>query len=244
MSFATEAARPDLDHISVWVFDLDNTLYPSHCNLFHEIDKRMGTFISRLLDVDAYEARRIQKTYLHRHGTTLNGLMKEHDVDPVGFMSYVHDINVDRVPPNPRLGELISALPGKKYIYTNGSIAHADNVTTRLGVKSSFDGVFDIAAADYIPKPHRESYERFLEAFEVAAACAMMFEDIAGNLVCAEEFGMTTALVHSHKDWMDEPGADQSIFHSEDHNHVHHVIDDLTAFLERVVNPQQSCDRS
>jgi len=237
-------AAPNLEHISTWVFDLDNTLYPSHCNLFHEIDQRMGAYISDLLKIDRKEARRIQKTYLHQHGTTLNGLMKEHGVDPAHFMDYVHDIDVACIPPNPRLGELIEALPGRKYIYTNGSVAHAENVSSRIGVQGKFDGVFDIAAANFVPKPHRESYERFLNAYEVEAVNAIMFEDIAGNLVHAEAMGMTTALVHSHKDWMDEPGADASVFHSDDHAHVHHVVHDLTEFLEDALGLIQSKGRS
>ncbi len=235
MSRESATDAPNLDHISIWVFDLDNTLYPSHCNLFHEIDQRMGTYIADLLTVDRTEARRIQKTYLHRHGTTLNGLMQEHGIDPHAFMDYVHDINVECIPPNPRLGDLISALPGEKYIYTNGSVAHAENVTDRLGVQSYFDGVFDIAAADFVPKPRRASYKKFLEAFNVAPTSAIMFEDMAGNLKCAEEVGMTTALVTSHKDWLDEPGAEGSIFHSDDHTHVHHLVEDLTEFLDLVI---------
>jgi putative hydrolase of the HAD superfamily len=45
----------------VWLFDLDNTLYPARCNLFAQIDERIGRYISDWLKVDAEEARRVQK---------------------------------------------------------------------------------------------------------------------------------------------------------------------------------------
>ena len=36
----TALPRPhnSLDHVTDWVFDLDNTLYPRECNLFAQID--------------------------------------------------------------------------------------------------------------------------------------------------------------------------------------------------------------
>ena len=127
----TPATRPlneAFAHVTTWVFDLDNTLYPSHCNLFRQIDKRMGAFIGDLLDIDLKQARVIQKTYLHRHGTTLNGLMHEHGISPHDFLDYVHDIDVSVIPPNPTLATLVKALPGRKYVYTNGSMDHAERL--------------------------------------------------------------------------------------------------------------------
>lgn len=222
----------DLTHIDSWVFDLDNTLYPADCNLFAQIDARMTLFIEATLGCGAGEARRLQKDYYVRYGTTMSGLMREHAVSPHDFLDYVHDIDVSVVTENPALGELLKALPGRKYVFTNGSVRHAENVMARLGVADCFDAVFDIEAAAWTPKPHRATYEKFTRTHGVAAPRAAMFEDIAGNLEAAHALGMTTVLVASNADWIgDEPAGKRPARAGERHAHVHHVTDDLAAFL-------------
>jgi putative hydrolase of the HAD superfamily len=170
------------DSVETWIFDLDNTLYPASCRLFDQIDVRMGEFISRLMNVDAVEAKRVQKELFYRHGTTLRGLMSEHEVDPDAFLDYVHDIDHSPVPADPALAEALERLPGRKLIFTNGTVAHAERVLARLGVPDHFHGIFDIVHSDFIPKPVRAPYEKFVEAHGVNPARAAMFEDIARNL--------------------------------------------------------------
>ncbi|HTN60981.1 MAG TPA: pyrimidine 5'-nucleotidase, partial [Devosia sp.] len=34
-----------LSHVTDWVFDLDNTLYPRSCNLFAQIDVRITHYV-------------------------------------------------------------------------------------------------------------------------------------------------------------------------------------------------------
>ena len=68
----------------VWLFDLDNTLYPARCNLFAQIDVRIGRYIADWLKVDVDEARRVQKQYWRDHGTSMRGMMSLHGVDPRG----------------------------------------------------------------------------------------------------------------------------------------------------------------
>ena len=224
------------DQYQTWVFDLDNTLYPSTCNLFAQIDEHMGSFISDLLGVDRIEARRIQKGYLHGHGTTLSGLMHEHNIDPQDFLAHVHNLDLSAVPENPELAVLLHALPGRKIIFTNASIDHADRVMAKLGLTECFDDVFGIEEADFTPKPHHETYEKFVTHFAIDAPRAVMFEDMASNLVAAERLGMATVLVHSHGDWMGDPGAKDSVFKTTDHSHVHYFADDLTDFLQAQVD--------
>jgi putative hydrolase of the HAD superfamily len=207
----------------VWVFDLDNTLYPRDCDLFAQIDVKMKSFISQLLSIDEEEAHRIQKEYFHTHGTTLRGLMDNHGLAPSEFLDYVHDIDVSPVPPNPALDDVLHRLPGRKIIYTNGSVIHAENVSHRLGIRHHFDGIFDIIAADYNPKPAREPYAQMIRDHDVDPTRAVMLEDIARNLAPAHELGMTTVWIRSEHD------------HSamgSDGDHVHHVIDDLVEWLE------------
>lgn len=224
--------NPDLRHVENWVFDLDNTLYPADCNLFRQIDQRMATFIKRRLGVPMKEARRLQKDYYARYGTTMYGLMCEHDVVADDFLSFVHDIDISPVAANHLLAAHLKSLPGRRYVFTNGSLAHAERVMTKLGVAEAIDDVFDIKAAEFLPKPHRRTYERFLNTHAIAPKSAAMFEDIAGNLEAAYELGMTTVLVLSRADWIsDEPSQKRPARPGDRHNHVHHMTDDLAAFL-------------
>ena len=212
------------------MFDLDNTLYPAHCNLFDQVDRRMGSFISDLLGVDAVEAKRIQKTYFYEHGTTLRGLMTNHGIVPDDFLAFVHDIDVSVLDPNAALGEAISRLPGRKVIFTNGTHAHAQNVLGRVGIADHFEAVFDIADADYIPKPERRAYDMFLDHLGVEPTRAAMFEDLARNLELPHALGMTTVLVRSEANesatFIQSSGGAR-----DDAGHIHHVIDDLAGFL-------------
>ena len=215
-------AKPPFAHVEDWIFDLDNTLYPASCRLFDQVDQRIGSFICDLLQLEPDEARRIQKQYFREHGTTLRGLMLKHDVDPHAFLDYVHAIDRSPVAPNPALAEAIDRLPGRKFIYTNGSVAHAEAVLDRLGIGGRFDDIFDIVAAAFEPKPRIEPYRRLVARNRIAPRRAAMIDDLPVNLAPAAELGMTTVLVRTDSDWAQ---------HAADGDHVHHVIDDLAAWL-------------
>ena len=148
-------------HIDTWVFDLDNTLYPHHVNLWHQVDARIGEFVSAWLKISADEARRIQKDYYRRYGTTMRGMMTEHGVHADDYLAYVHQIDHSPLQPNPAMGAAIAKLPGRKLILTNGSTEHADKVLERLGIGAHFEAVFDIIAAELEPKPAPQTYQKF-----------------------------------------------------------------------------------
>jgi putative hydrolase of the HAD superfamily len=212
-------------HIETWIFDLDNTLYPASCRLFDQIDRRIGEFVAELLGVPFDEARAIQKHYFQTHGTSLRGLMLEHGVDPTRYMDYVHDIDLSGVPRNLQLGLALAALPGQKLVFTNGSEKHARRLLAHLGIDDHFAGVFDIEAAGWLPKPERRTYEALVARYAIEPRRAVLFEDMARNLEPAHAMGMTTVWVRndgSHLGWhVEGDGAP----------HVHHVADDLAAFL-------------
>ena len=216
----------DFAHARVWIFDLDNTLYPAACNLFAQVDRRMTEFISDRFDLPWDDARAMQKQYFRSYGTTLRGLMTEHDVDPVAFLDYVHDIDVSPVCPTPELARALEGLPGRKLIHTNGSCRHAANVLARLGCADRFEGVFDIVEAGYVPKPDPRPYRMLADRFGIDPAEAVMVEDIARNLVPAAAMGMTTVWVASEADWgrPDRGGVGAG-------RHIGHVTDDLVAWL-------------
>jgi putative hydrolase of the HAD superfamily len=226
----------EFGHIDTWIFDLDNTLYPAGCRLFDQIDVRMGEFISDLLSIDKVEARRIQKQFFFDYGTTMRGLMTEHQVIPEDFLSYVHDIDHSPVPENTRLSAALDRLPGRKLVFTNGTVKHAEDVMNKIGITSHFDTIFDIKAADYIPKPQMVSYEMFLARDGVNPKSSAMFEDIIRNLEPSHQLGMTTVLVH---DPDNDDGAMINTLNGDDHDtpHVHHVTSDLADFLEGLGTP-------
>jgi putative hydrolase of the HAD superfamily len=184
-----------LAHVDSWVFDLDNSLYPASCDLFALIDLRMGEYIGRLMGCEPAEARRIQKRFFHDHGTTLSGLMKEHDVDPHDFLHFVHDIELARLTADPDLIAALDRLPGRKFVFTNGDEAYARRVLDKLGLANAFDGMHDIHAMNYVPKPHPDAYVQLCERHGIDPTRALFADDMARNLAPAKALGMVTLWV-------------------------------------------------
>ncbi len=231
-SASTAAGSRAFDATRIWIFDLDNTLYPADCNLFAQIDQRMGEFIQRYLDLPWEHARYLQKHYYRRYGTTLAGLMREHNMHPDAFLEYVHDIDLSPVPEHPELAAELERLPGRKLIFTAGSRRHAENVAGKLGVLHLFEDICDIVATGYVPKEQREAYDKMIRAHGVSPEQAAMFEDMPHNLVAAHDLGMTTVLVHSS--YMDHPAQAKIKTWKSPPLHVHHMTEDLARFLKTI----------
>lgn len=210
------------EDVDVWIFDLDNTLYPAHCNLFAQIDVKMGEFVSRFLDVEYDEAKKIQKTYFHKYGTTLNGLMTCHGLDPEEYLAYVHDIDVSHIESDDMLSNALHKIDGRKIIFTNASEDHASNVSRQLGIDHHFEEIFDIYKSDFKPKPEISVYQKMLDELEIEPTKAIFFEDMAKNLVPAHELGMKTVWIPNREKW----SRDQS-----EGEHIHHVVEDLSSWL-------------
>jgi putative hydrolase of the HAD superfamily len=234
----TQSPEPALfAHVTDWVFDLDNTLYPHHTNLFSQIDVKMTAYVSELLQLPREEARKLQKELYLEYGTTLKGLMERHRIDPDDFLNKVHDIDYSWLKADPALGEAIKALPGRKFIFTNGDRGHAERTARELGILENFDDIFDIVAAGLTPKPAPETYDRFLALHHIAGPNAVMFEDLARNLIVPKALGMQTVLIVPNnfeptfsEIWERDPAFDDA---------VDFVTDDLAAFLRGIVNPPQ-----
>ena len=219
-------------HVTDWVFDLDNTLYPHHSNLFSQIDVKMTAYVSELLQLPRDEARALQKELYREFGTTLNGLMARHGIDPDDFLNKVHDIDYSWVDPNPALGDAIRTLPGRKFIFTNGDRGHAERTARQLGILDHFNDIFDIVAADLTPKPARETYDKFVGLHRVDAPRAVMFEDLARNLAVPKALGMTTVLIVPNNF---EPTFSEIWERDADNeDDVDYVTDDLAGFLTRI----------
>ena len=188
-------AAPDLTHIDTWLFDLDNTLYPPEAEFMSLIEGRMTRFVARETGLPRDEAYALQKKYLHEHGTTLAGLMANHGVNPEAFLDEVHDVSMASLKPDAELRAAIEALPGRRLVFTNGDKRHAERVLAKLELDDLFEATFHIALADYIPKPHPQTFARMIAAHDIDPKRTAFFEDSARNLPPAYDLGMTTVLV-------------------------------------------------
>ena len=215
----------ELTEIKFWIFDLDNTLYSGQTKVFSEVDKNMSSFISKKLDVDLIEAKRIQKEYFYEYGTTLSGLMKKKKIDPNEFLEFVHDIDISWLPEDKLLKEELIKIKEKKYIFSNGSHAHINNVTNQLGIKGLFDGAFDITDANFIPKPNVHPYKKIIDKFKLDPKKSILIEDIAHNLEQAKNLGMKTC-------WLKNDEA----FAKKDANksYIDYKINNLPSFLQKI----------
>lgn len=230
----TELPDPILfSGVEDWIFDLDNTLYPHHTNLFSQIDGRMTAYVSELLRLSRDDARKVQKELYRDYGTTLRGLMMRHRIDPDDFLEKVHDIDYSWLVPDPVLGAAIRQLPGRKFIFTNGNRGHAERTARQLGILDHFDDIFDIVSAELMPKPERRTYERFTELHGIAPDRAVMFEDLARNLSVPKAIGMKTVLIvpRNFEPTFSEIWERDAEFEDD----VDFVTDDLAGFLGAIV---------
>jgi len=221
----------DLSHVQNWIFDLDNTLYRADAEFFSQIDKKITSFISRYLALQPQKARYVQKEFLAEYGTSLSGMMAVHGMDPAEFLDYVHDVDLHMLDPDPQLREYIKALPGRKFIFTNGSKGHAKNVAGHLNLFDLFDGSFGIEDVDYVPKPKRSPYIKFCDVFDIDPNAAIFFEDSVRNLEVPKHMGMATVLVTSDEDWGDEPEITRPAGSTTKADWVDYITNDLTGWL-------------
>ena len=233
MNDMTPPAPSSLSHITDWVFDLDNTLYPRECNLFAQIDTRITSYVMEVTKLDFEAARALQKSYYRDFGTTLNGLMLQHEIDPDHFLNTVHAIDYSPVDAHPDLVDAIRALPGRKFILTNGDTGHARSVLTRLGGADIFEHVHDIRAMTFVPKPHRSAYDGFLALHGIDPTTAVMFDDLEKNLVVPHEMGMATVQVVAGTDYVHEQVEAWELDRTTG-PHVHHITDNLARFLREM----------
>lgn len=218
------ATLPDLAgafaHVRHWVFDLDNTLYPPSARLFDQIERRMTDWVMDSLKVDRAEADRLRALYWREHGTTLAGLMRVHGVDPLPYLTHVHEIDMSALQPDAELAARIRALPGRRIVYTNGSAPYAERVIAARGLSGVFDAVFGVEDAGFHPKPDAAAYDRVFTAAGLDGHAGAMFEDDPRNLAVPHGLGLRTVHVAATPDPAE---------------HIHHHTDDLTAFLARLV---------
>ena len=213
--------------ITTWIFDLDNTLYSADSGIFQQVHNLMGKFVSENLNIELDEAKKLQKKYYKQHGTTLRGMMDNHGVDPDHFLSEVHRLDYSIVGPNKQLNKELEKLDGRKIIYTNANREHADNVLKKLELTHMFTEIFDIKDADYIPKPEINPYKKIIKDFSIDPSNAIMFDDIAKNLVPAKNVGFTSV-------WIDAGYEDFSDDIARSKKFLDYETKDISKFLNKV----------
>jgi len=206
----------DFAHVTTWVFDLDNTLYPPAMGLFAQIDRRMTAYVMRVTGLPQAESDRLRAEYWRTYGTTLAGLMAHHGIDPEPYLAEVHDIDLAPLTPDALLRQGIARLPGRRIVYTNASRPYALRVLAARGLEGVFDAVYGVEHAGYRPKPEAGAFAAIFARDGLDPARAAMFEDDPRNLAVPHARGMRTVLVGP------EGGAAP---------HIHHQTDDLAGFL-------------
>jgi putative hydrolase of the HAD superfamily len=215
----------ELTKIKYWMFDLDNTLYSGKTKVFEQIDKKMSKYISEKLNVSIEEAKKIQKNYFYEYDTTLNGMIKNHQINANEFLEFVHDIDIDFLKKDVQLDQELQNLKGKKIIFTNGSRKHAINVTRKIGIEKHFDDIFDITDSEFMPKPSKEPYKKLVEKHKIDPNLCVFIEDIARNLKPAYEMGMKTVWIENEEPWAKK---------FSDSAFVNYKTNNLSEFLKKI----------
>lgn len=230
MTYITRREGCPLGTVETWIFDLDNTLYPTSCGLFALVQAKMNQYIRDRFGLDEAGAAELRRRYFLEHGTTLNGLMAVNRIDPHEFLAFVHEVDLACVPEDPALAAALGKLHGRKIVFTNGSVRHAERLLDHLGIGDHFTGIVDIVACEFDPKPSMTGYRELMRRHDVTAARALMVEDIARNLEPAAALGMTTAWIRNELDW----AAAES-----EADYIHHVVENLAGFLEVAASQQE-----
>lgn len=213
--------------ISTWIFDLDNTLYSADSGIFQQVHTLMGKFVSEHLNIDIIEAKKLQSKYYKQHGTTLRGMMDNHGVDPDHFLDAVHNLDYSIVKPNRDLNKELEILEGRKIIYTNANRKHTLDVLERLELSHMFTEIFDIKNANYIPKPEITPYKQIIREFDIESSSAIMFDDIAKNLVPAKNVGFVSVWINAgYENFSDDIASSKKFLDYE--------TKDISKFLNKV----------
>jgi putative hydrolase of the HAD superfamily len=183
------------------LFDLDNTLYPRACGLFHLIEERIKEYLRVRLNLTHDAAADLRRRYIRTYGFTLVGLMKHNRIDPEDYLTFVHEVDVERILAEDRgLARMMLSIPLQKVIVTNSTERHARRVLCSLGVESFFSHIFDIAFMKYVPKPDPSSFHKVMNHLGAKGEECLMLDDHVPTLATAGTLGMTTVYVGERED--------------------------------------------
>ena len=214
------------------LLDLDGVCYGKHNNyslekVFGQVSNRMTKFISEKLKINEKKAKELQTNYFYKYNTSLNGLMIHHGIPPQEFLKYVHNIDLSFMKKDTVMRNELIQLDMEKFIFTNGSAEHAENILTHLGVYDLFgrEKVFDIEDAEYVPKPEAKTFDLMTKKFGINPKETIYIEDIAKNLSIGHKRGCSTVWLinDEHFGKMDS-----------DKEYISHKIENLSLFLKEI----------
>jgi len=221
-----------LKEMKYLLLDLDGVCYGSHNGyplekVFGLVSKRMTLFIQEKLGLDEKKAKELQTNYFYKYNTSLNGLMLHHNVIGDEFLKYVHDIDISFMKEDKIMRNELENLNMEKFIFTNGSAEHAQNILTQLGIYDLFgkEKVFDIKDAGYVPKPEAQTFDLMVKKFGINPKETIYIEDIAKNLSIGFERGCTTV-------WLINDEHFGKI--DSDKDYISHKIENLSLFLKEI----------
>lgn len=196
---ASNAQTPrlsDLADISYWIFDIDDTLYPKSSGLGEIIQNAITEHICKDLNISEAEARELCIEYYQKYGSTVRGLMETTNIKPRKFVREVHQgLDLSCIKPNPRLNDALSKLPGRKYVFTNGSYCHGLRICKKLGIEKNIDGFFGAQSTNFIPKPDPRAFGEFFTRYRINPAEAVFFDDSFRNLESISKMGTKTVWI-------------------------------------------------
>ena len=200
--------------------DLDDTLYPSSSGVWDAVGHRINLFMVERLAIQPDRVSELRDSYFRSYGTTLHGLMTNHNADPYEYLDFVHDVPLDQMlNPNPALQSMLGKLPQRRIVFTNACLGHVQRVLRRLGVEQEIDGIVDLLAMNLQHKPQSEAYQLALAAAgESDASACLLVDDRLENLRPAASLGMTTV-------WVSNAAGD---------NQVDHRIEVVTDLIDAV----------
>lgn len=185
--------------ISYLLFDLDNTLYLPNQGPLPQVDRLMTQFIVEKYQLSPEKANQLRQQFVQQYGTTMEGLVRHFNTDPIEFLEYVHAVEDHYLPKeDPKLRSILESIPYPKYILTNSYKSYAQLVLGALKIKDLFQDIFDIVAMGFKNKVNPECYSQIIQKIDSNKKSDqfMMFDDIWNYLASAKKIGIKTVLVN------------------------------------------------
>ena len=183
--------------VKTLLIDLDDTTYPTSVGVWPLITERVFQYMYAVVGIPKDEIPEKRDRLFLEHGTTMRGLNIEYGIDVQDYLHYVHEVDLSKViQPDQQLRQALGSLPQDKWIFTNASRQHADNVLGLLGISDLFMGVIDVLDTEPWCKPHPEAFEIALKLAGGPQPTETLFvDDLEVNLDAARSLGLQTLRV-------------------------------------------------
>ena len=190
--------------IKNFLFDLDNTIYPSSALINEGIDRRMIEAVSEFLSIDMETAAKMRSEKKKHYSSTLEWLMKERNLGDIGwYLRKVHPENeVEELCPVEGLKEFFASLKERAYgmaILTNGPAFHAQRVLDFYGISEFFSGIHGIEENHFHGKPYESAYRAALEKENFVLEETVFVDDYPKYVAGYMRLGGTAVLIDDEK---------------------------------------------